>query len=223
MKLYEKIVQRLTQLIEEANVLQESNARGHALNAKHYQNCRGWITASQNILLNIFPDGKSPYVQHIESALREGEQQNWEYVPAIVGEISASLKNLRTDLEAGLLYSIADRTRAETFDNFLDHARAYLARGYKNEAGVIAGVVFEDTLRRVAVKHSIEETGQKLDSLISALAASGAISGAMAKRSRVAAHVRTKATHAQWDEFETGDIDAAIAVTDELVLSKLDG
>ena len=36
--------------------------------------------------------------------------------------------------------------RAEVFDNFLDHAHSYLDRDMKNEAGVIGGVVFEDTI-----------------------------------------------------------------------------
>ena len=37
-------------------------------------------------------------------------------------------------------------TAAEAFDDFLDHAEAYLHGGRKMEAGVIAGVVFEDTI-----------------------------------------------------------------------------
>jgi len=123
----------------------------------------------------------------------------------------------------GLLNSIADRTRAQTFDSFLDHAREYLASRQKNEAGVIAGVVFEDTVRRIAITHGIDESGKKLDSIISALAADGVISGVTAKRCRAAAGVRTKATHAQWDEFDIGDVQATVAVTDELVLVKLDG
>lgn len=47
--------------------------------------------------------------------------------------------------DAGLLASVTDRARAEVFDNFLDHAQAHFGDGHKNEAGVIAGVVFEDT------------------------------------------------------------------------------
>lgn len=159
----------------------------------------------------------------IDGVIDDGESHSWEYIAGSVGEIGAILENLRIDLEAGLLYSIVDRTRAETFDSFLDHARAYLTNGQKNESGVIAGVVFEDTLRRIAVKYEIDESGRKLDSLISTLAAKGAISGVMAKRCRVAADVRTKATHAQWNEFEMGDVEATIAVTDKLVLAKLDG
>jgi len=218
---YDRVIQRLSQLIEQGDVLRQSDERGHVSNATKYQDARGWITASRNIVLHIFPNGDSPYAQHVNSAIENGESCDWEYVPGTVGEIRAVLKNLLTDLEAGLLNSIADRTRAEAFDNFLDHAREYLANGQKNEAGVIAGVVFEDTVRRIAIKHSIDESGKKLDSIITTLAADGALSGVMAKRCRAAAGVRTKATHAQWDEFDIGDVQATVAVTDELVLAKL--
>ena len=85
---------------------------------------------------------------------------------------------------------------------FLDHAKTYLKADRKNEAGVVAGVVFEDSLRRVCRKHEIAERGRPLDDLISELAKKDILSATKAKRARVAAHVRTKATHAQWDEFE---------------------
>jgi hypothetical protein len=44
-----------------------------------------------------------------------------------------------------------------------------------------------------------------------------------AKRARVAATVRTKATHAQWDAFTESDVVAALASTRELVENQLDG
>jgi hypothetical protein len=163
---------------------------------------------------------ESVYQTHIEALAKE----DWEWhVNAAVGEITAVLMNLRADLQGGLLSSIVDQTRAEVFDSFLDHARAYLAENRKNEAGVISGVVFEDTCRRIARNHGVDEASKNLDGVISALVANGVVSSVMAKRARVAAHVRTKATHAQWDEFDTGAVEATIAVTDELVLQNLDG
>jgi len=220
---HDRAIQRLSQLIEEGDSLRQGDDSGHASDSTQFQEARGWITASRNIVLHIFPDKKSPYAEHVGSVIRDGEQIGWEYITGMVGEIRAVLKHLLTDIQAGLLNSIADHARAETFDNFLDHAREYLANGHKNEAGVIVGVVFEDTIRRVATKRSIDEQGRNLDSMISALAADGAISGVMAKRCRAAAAVRTKATHAQWHEFDAGDVQATVAVTDELVLAKLDG
>jgi hypothetical protein len=130
---------------------------------------------------------------------------------------------LLADADAGLLSSVADRARAETFDDFLDHADHYLGEARKNEAGVIAGVVFEDTLRRVCRRMNIAEKDVKLDALISELASAGELSAIKAKRARVAAHVRTKASHAQWDEFEVSDVQATIEFTREIISSKLDG
>jgi hypothetical protein len=46
----------------------------------------------------------------------------------------------------------------------------------------------------------------QLDSLIGALTKIGVLTGTKAKRARVAADVRTKATHAQWDDYDIGDV-----------------
>ncbi len=48
------------------------------------------------------------------------------------------------------------------------------------------------------------------------------ISQAKAKRARAAAHVRTKATHAQWDEFDLDDVKGTIDFTEDLILKHLD-
>ena len=82
---------------------------------------------------------------------------------------------------------------------------------------MIVGVVFEDAIRRVCRKHDIEERGEKLDGLISALTKSNVLSATKAKRARVAAHVRTKATHAQWDEYDEKDLKTAVEFTEELI------
>jgi hypothetical protein len=143
-------------------------------------------------------------------------------IPSSVGEFTDLLNYLLTDIEQGLLGSIVDRVRAETFDDFLDHAESYYKDGRKNEAGVIAGVVFEDTIRKICDKNKIPQKGLKLDELINSLAKVEIISQTKAKRARAAAHVRTKATHAQWDEFALEDVKATIDFTRELISQKLD-
>jgi hypothetical protein len=57
-----------------------------------------------------------------------------------------------------------------TFDDFLDHEAEYLKHGRKNEAAVIAGIVFEDTIRRICRVLSLTENGAALDTLIPELA-----------------------------------------------------
>jgi hypothetical protein len=60
--------------------------------------------------------------------------------------------------------TLANAIRAETFDNFLDHAVAYQKESRKNEAGVIAAVVIENTMRKIYAdkidklsKHELEQ------------------------------------------------------------------
>lgn len=140
-----------------------------------------------------------------------------------VAELGAVLQNLVWDADAGVLAPVADQARAETFDAFLDHAEYYVQGTKKNEAGVIAGVVFEDSVRRVCRKLGITETDVKPDQLISSLVSAGTFSSVKAKRARADAGVRTKATHAQWDEFELSDVEATIVFTREFISTHVDG
>lgn len=199
--------------------LSHGDEHGQAFDDQQLQECSAWLTAAQNAIYLIVETPNSPYRKKIDRIA--DENHGWR-INAAVGELTVVLRNLLADAEAGLLSSIADQARAETFDEFLDHSASYLEDGRKNEAGVISGVVFEDTLRRICRKENLEEKGIKLDVLISELANRGELSAVKAKRARAAAHVRTKASHAQWDEFELEDVRATIEFTRELIVSKLD-
>jgi hypothetical protein len=219
MDINQKIETRLQDLISQGGSLSHGDRDGVAHDDVHMQRCAGWIGAARNITQLILPDEKAIYRKHIEEiAIKE---HGWTINQA-VGQITELLKNLLIDMQGGLLSSIVNQTRAEVFDDFLDHAKAYHSEGHKNESGVIAGVVFEDTLRRICKNNDIDETGKKLDALISELSKDGILTAVMAKRARVSGHVRTKATHAQWDEFDLDDVDATIKFTDELIQKKID-
>jgi hypothetical protein len=62
---------------------------------------------------------------------------------------------------------------AQTFDDLLDHAEEYLKQRRKEPAGVLTGVVFEDTIRKLCRRHNVLETGLKLDLLLSDLVKNG--------------------------------------------------
>jgi hypothetical protein len=109
--------------------------------------------------------------------------------------------------------SLGNKVRAETFDNFLDHAVAYREKNLKNEAGAIAGVVFEDTIRKIYADRIGDSKGMRLEDIINDLAKKDVITGQQSKQAKVAAHVRTKATHALWGEFDMNGVDDAITIT----------
>ena len=219
MSVEEKILRRLDDLIEQSKTLSVGNEYGQCVVDTQRAQCSAWITAAQNAVHLVFSSPSAPYRMKAD---RIAGRSHGFSIHSAVGELASVLRNMVVDANAGLLASVANQARAGTFDDFLDHADAYLKEKRKNEAGVIAGVVFEDTLRQVCRNEGITEKGQNLDGLISELTNREELSGVKAKRARAAAHVRTKASHAQWDEFEIEDVRATIEFTRELIAGKLD-
>ena len=219
MGIEESIKTRINQLLSQGSSLAAGDEHGQATSQRQVQECSGWLVSAQNAIHLICNSPTMPYRAKADALL--AKQHGW-VINEAVGEMASILRALLVDADAGLLASVADQARAETFDDFLDHADAYLTDTRKNEAGVIAGVVFEDTTRRLCRKRSIAEKGVKLDTLISELSTRGELSAVQAKRARVAAHVRTKASHAQWDEFGLEDVQATITFARELIEAKLD-
>ena len=218
MPIEESIRKRLQELIGESSILSVGDKNDQCVDPKHQAVCSAWLAAAQNAVHLVIAQPGSPYRKKAD---RIADGSHGYGVHHAVGEFSSLLSALLHDANEGLLAPVADQARAEVFDDFLDHAASYLRSSRKQEAGVIAGVVFEDSLRQICRKLSITEKGQNLDALISELAKRGELSPVKAKRARAAADVRTKATHAQWDEFELNDVHSTMEFTREIIDSKL--
>jgi hypothetical protein len=168
----------------------------------HVAQCSAWITEALNVISYAIPSPQNAYRAQIEG--------NRNYEVQRVASIAETLRSLLPDIDAGLLGDLGNRVRAEAFDNFLDHGQAYLNDDRKMEAGVIAGVVFEDTIRRIYRDKIADDKDKKLEVMINELTGKSVITGQQSKQAKVAAHVRTKATHARWDEFDTAGVQATI-------------
>jgi hypothetical protein len=94
-----------------------------------------------------------------------------------------------------------------------------LKRGLKDEAAVVVGIVFEDTIRRICRVLGVREAGVALDTLISKLAKRNppVLTALKAKRARVAAGPRTSAAHARWEQIDLGNVAPVIELTRELI------
>jgi hypothetical protein len=218
MSIEQAVVARLSQLVAESASLSRGNANDQCVDGQQQAACSAWITAAQNIVHIVMHQAAAPYRRKVD---RIAEAPHGFMIHHAVAEMAAVLSAMLKDAQAGLLASVADQARAEVFDDFLDQAEYYASGQRKQEAGTIAGVVFEDSVRRFCRKIGITEKGQKLDALISELAARNELSPVKAKRARAAADVRTKATHAQWDEFEVDDVRSTIEFTRSFIESKL--
>jgi hypothetical protein len=180
--------------------------------------CEGWITEALNVIVVAIPIEDNPYRRRMQGLAGPGGG-----VAQKVGAIAECLRAFLPDVDAGLIANFGNKVRAETFDDFLDHAEAYRQEGEKQAAGVLAGVVFEDTIRRICRDQNMNEKGEDLDRLISALTRQNVITGQQGKQARVAAHVRTQATHAQWDEYNLDGVAETIQLTRTFLREHLGG
>jgi len=208
MRIDERVRARMQALIERGEYISGAKPQWRtAHGAKLLYETEGWLASALNILQVVFPDPANYH--RLQAALETGYGR--------VGKITAVLKAALVDIDAGVIATVADAARGEVFDDFLDHALQFLRTKHIDRAAVVAGVVFEDTMRRACTKHGITEKGVDLEQLIIALNKRGLLSDLKAKRARVAAGVRTKATHAQWDEVDRTDVEDTIKFTREMI------
>ena len=180
--------------------------------------CEGWITEALSIIELAIPIESNAYRRRIQGIEKGGRTSEYK-----MGSIAECLCALLPDFDAGLIANFANKVRAETFDDFLDHAETYYRTGEKRAAGVLAGVVFEDTIRRICRDQNILDKDQDLEQLINSLARKPVITGQQSNQAKVAAHVRTKATHARWDEYDLDGVADTIQVTRTFLREHLGG
>ena len=137
----------------------------------------------------------------------------------IVQKLVGLLKSIKEEITRGLIRKAEYIFVATTFDDFLDHAAIYHKGGKKIESSVLASAVFEDTIRKVASKNEINESGRSLETLIDDLSKSSVLTPVKAKRLKGYSAIRNKALHAQWDEFDIKDVGELIKGTRELIES----
>lgn len=217
-----RINARLSELQSEARTLEEArNLAGGGMNTDRAA-CAGWIASAMHVLSLIISDPISPYrAAALRLSIKAQSASAWEPAETAVKEFAGILRALQRDIAAGLITRIDNAVRGETYDDLLDHAQDYLKGKRKEGSGTLAGVVFEDTMRRIAKTHSVTETG--MDQLITALEKKGVLNTVLTKRCRAAAALRTSATHARWEEFELPEVQATINVTRELINQHLAG
>lgn len=225
MSIESAIIMRIKALITQGVPLSPAGKKGYALLDEEEQSIAGWLTSAGHAVDLITGSSINAYTKEvirISSAFATSSMLGSRAASKkseCVGDMVSVLQQLLLDIEAGLISTLEDRVRAETFADFLDHAVEYHKAGRK-ESGVIAGVVFEDTVRRIAKNHEVA-LGH-LETTINDLVKKGVITATKAKRAKSAAHVRAKATHAEWDQFDLKDVNDTIDFTRELIATHLD-
>lgn len=173
-----------------------------------------WLTETVNVIAVALPPDQT-YRQHIHWAVNtDGYEER-------VTRTSDMLGALLRDIDAGLVSTLTNAIRAETFDDLLDLAVAYRGRDGKDQAGAVASIVFEDTVRKIYADKIDKVTRPELEQVIIALTKGQVITEEQARQARVAQLVRNKALHADWDGFSMDGVNDTIKITKALIEAHL--
>lgn len=183
-----------------------------------------WLVASDHLIQTVTV-GNGTYAKASGALLNEDEflkQYPSRIAHQRLGKMLGILKSTYRDWDDGLLRKIEFIVAAETFDEFLDKAEGYHKSGKKTESGVLVSAVFEDTLKKVALRKGLSPAGLTSQAVIDALRNDGHITPVYAKRLEEAATLRNRALHAEWDEFEIRDVGSVIKTVRDLIREHLD-
>ena len=179
------------------------------------QELQKWISSVCNLISLVVPTHNYFYTESVKLASDEHLKSTIPY--HVIERLSGLLESLRDELKLGLLKKLEYIFTASTFDEFLNHAEHFHRGGKLTESSVLASVVFEDTIRKIAKKNAIEEKGIDLETIINELVKIDVFTLVKANRAKSYGAVRNKALHAQWTEFDLKDVGMLISGTRELI------
>jgi hypothetical protein len=206
---------RIEGLIAEVEVLLRDEPGANAETSAYDARCVGMVRQAVHAIEIVCPPQTAYRMDAATIKSKITTRSFYEPASTYVREMGELLTRLLDDLQSGLLSGVEIRAIVETFGDFLDHATAYLDDGRKDPAGVIAGVVFEDAIRRLGQLHNIQN--KDVEQIINGLKAIQVLTKAAAQRAKAAAAVRTHSTHAEWEKFSKDDVIATMSTVRELI------
>ena len=209
----EVIETRFQELISEGQTLISEDFGTYGQVARNQnEKYKRWFFSVLNLLRVILPD-INPYVLSASKLAIEDDRFIQE---TTVRDMFGVLTSAKEEWDRGLLRRIEYIVAASTFDDFLDHAEACHKSGQKEASGSLVSVVFEDTLKKIATKNSVDST-QDVEQIIHALVKKGVFTDVRSKRMQVASGLRNKALHSEWDQFDLSDVGTSIKIVRDLI------
>jgi len=177
-----------------------------------------WLGKVNNILNAVFGP-KSTQVKHFLEILPSNSLSYVEHaldVLLIVGVLQGALD----DLEHGFLTGQEFLVASDVFDSVLEQAKHLADTGYKDPAAVLARVVLEDALKRIARAEGIDDT-QKASQLNDELKKASRYPQPQWRLIQAWLDVGNAAAHGKFDEYTADDVKNAINGIEQFLATEL--
>lgn len=204
---YKSYADRLRELIPEGeNVIRGATGRGDAgpyVEPAQSADLHCWVTKVENILRTVFGENSAQFIHYSKFAY-DGKRVHLQGIDSIVPIIGV-LRGALDDLEKGFLSHQEFIVSAAVFDDVLDQANHLCKAGYKDPAAVLARVVLEDALRRIARQLSIDDTA-KSSVINDALKKAGRYTQPQWRVIQSWLDIGNAAAHGKFDSFSQADV-----------------
>ena len=157
---YKVYADRLRKLIADGDiVVRNATGRGDYgpfVEPNKSEDLHCWILKVENLLRNVFGENSSQFLHYSKFAY-DGKRNHLQRIGDII-PIIGTLRGALDDLEKGFLAKQEFLISAALFDDLISQAIHLCHNGYKDPVAVLARVVLEDALRRIARESSIDDT-----------------------------------------------------------------
>ena len=128
------------------------------------------------------------------------------------------LLNIREEIEAGLISSVASEAAGEVIGDLVALAKGQLKAGYKDVAAVLAAAALEDALKRKAQEFGFNTENKTLDGVINSLKTKSFFKGAQAPIISSYVRLRNAAMHADWEKISDSDVSSLLGFLEPFLI-----
>lgn len=218
---YKRYAERLQELIEEGKAvakLERPSPVGSYIQGEDDVKLNAWLTKTSNILETVFGTQSPQFRSFREVLPKEGigdVSHSYEVYP-IAGVLAGALD----DLDKGFLIGQEFLIAGEVFDSILEQAKELNKSGYKDPAAVLARVVIEDALRRLARREGIDDN-QRASQINDDLKKLGNYPQAQWRFIQAWLDIGNAAAHGKFGEYTEEDVVKMIEGVEQFLVAKL--
>jgi hypothetical protein len=139
----------------------------------------------------------------------------------IVTASQGLLKNLKHEIEAGLIGSLRQRITGEVLTDLIQLSRTVLNESgdnAKNVAAVLSAAAFEDTIRRMGESLAGVTGEDDLAEVLKKLKEAGVIQSPQVGIAQSYLNFRNHALHANWDKIQRESVHSVLGFVEQLLL-----
>jgi len=204
----QRYAERIRELIEESNNLVGLETLSQYGSEPYFQGDNkvrvvSWLTKARNVLDVAF-GSRSVHLNHFENSLPTGGinfvERSYHIFP-FVGVLDGAL----SDLQGGYLLGQEFLIAGEVFDSILEQAKHLVHNNYKDPAAILARVVLEDALKRIARSEEVDEN-QKASVINDELKKKGRFSQPQWRFIQGWLDIGNSAAHGKFDQYTKEDV-----------------